>query len=85
MACNLFNHQKPVKIVATGHLMETGVDECCTIVLLYPNQRIASMNVSINCAKFTPAFIIGEKGTIQVIKINQKYFWLYSRYSHVVT
>ncbi len=66
LVCNLFNHEKPIKITATGHLMETGVDECCTIVLLFSNNRMAQISISTNCAKFTAAFLIGEKGVIQV-------------------
>lgn len=68
MACLLFNHEKPLKITATGHLMPTGVDECCSITLLYSNQRMAQLNLSVNCAFFTPSFIVGDKGLIKVNK-----------------
>jgi predicted dehydrogenase len=68
MACLLFKHEKPLKITASGHLMSTGVDECCSITLLYTNQRIAQINISTNCATHAPTFIIGDKGIMQVVR-----------------
>lgn len=65
-ACNMFNHEKPIKITATGHLMSTGVDESCTITLLFSNQRIATLNISISAAKYTSATLIGDKGVIEI-------------------
>lgn len=69
MACLMFDHEKPIKITATGHLMKTGVDECVSITLLYPNQRIAQLNVSSNCHLFAPTFFVGDKGVIKVPEI----------------
>ena len=66
MACLLFDHEKPLKVSATGHMMSTGVDECVSITLLYSNQRVAQFNMSINCLLFAPSFLIGNKGVIKV-------------------
>ena len=66
----MFNHEKPLKIVATGHLMPTGVDEACTIVLLYSNQRMAQLTVSTNAARYAATHLIGTKGTIHVKSIS---------------
>lgn len=62
----MFDHEKPLKITATGHLMPTGVDENASITLLFSKQRIAQINVSTNCNMFAPTFLVGDKGTIQV-------------------
>jgi hypothetical protein len=62
----VFNHEKPIKITATGHLMETGVDECATVVLSYTDNRIAQINYSSATVKFAPAFIVGDKGVLQI-------------------
>lgn len=66
LACLVFNHEKPIKITATGHLTETGVDECCSITLLYPGQRIAQINLHSNCSLHGAAYIAGEAGCIQI-------------------
>ena len=66
MACLFFDHEQPLKITVSGHLMENGVDECCTIILLFSKNRIAQINVSSNCVQFAPTFLIGDKGTIQI-------------------
>jgi dihydrodiol dehydrogenase / D-xylose 1-dehydrogenase (NADP) len=66
LACLMFNHEKPIKITCTGHLMPTGVDECCTVTLLFPGQRIASINVSTNVTMFGATHLIGTKGVLEV-------------------
>mgnify|MGYP001811367195 CR=1 FL=1 len=60
------NHEEPTKITASGHLMETGVDECGAITLLYPEGRIAQINFSSNCVKCAATHIVGDKGTIEI-------------------
>ncbi len=47
--------------------MDSGVDESCTIVLLFPGKKIATINVSANCKMYAHTFIAGDKGAIQVI------------------
>jgi len=66
LACLVFGHEKPTKIITSGHLMESGVDECCSITLLFPGQRIGVINISSNCAMFGSTYIVGEKGALQV-------------------
>ena len=66
----MFDHEKPLKITATGNLMSTGVDENASITLLFSKQRIAQINVSTNSSMFAPTFLVGDKGTIQVKKID---------------
>jgi dihydrodiol dehydrogenase / D-xylose 1-dehydrogenase (NADP) len=67
--CLLFNHEEPLEIKASGHLMSTGVDECMIITLKYSNQRLASIGISTNCCPnpHGNAIIGGEKGCMQVL------------------
>jgi dihydrodiol dehydrogenase / D-xylose 1-dehydrogenase (NADP) len=67
-ACLMFNHEEPIEITASGHLMPSGVDECMNITLKYSNQRIALIGISTNCCPnpHSSAIIGGEKGTLQV-------------------
>lgn len=66
LACLVMGHEEPTQICACGHLMDSGVDECASITLLYSNNRIAQLNFSSSCAKFAPTYIVGEKGSIQI-------------------
>lgn len=66
LVCMIFNHEKPIEIIASGHLMDTGVDECATIILKYSRQRMAVVTVSTNCGRHSSAIISGDKGTIQL-------------------
>jgi len=66
LACLMFNNETPIKITATGHLMDTGVDECCTIVLLFSDQRIAQINISTNTTMFAPTYLVGTKGVLNI-------------------
>lgn len=68
LACWVFDHEKPLKITASGHLMPTGVDETCSITLLFSDQRVAQINISTNCVRFDRAFLVGDKGIIEVFK-----------------
>ena len=36
-------------------------------VLLFERNRVATINVSINCAKFAPTHCVGTKGMIEVV------------------
>ena len=49
------------------HILIQGVDESCSITLLYPGQRIAQINVAANCKHLGTTFIAGEKGCLQVL------------------
>jgi len=66
LACLVFDHEKPIKITATGHLLDTGVDACATVVLLYSNNRIATLNYSCQGAQCAPTFIVGDKDVMQI-------------------
>jgi len=67
LACLLFDHEMPTEIKCTGHLMSpNGVDESCTIVLLYSNERMAQLNVSVGCGPYSSVAAVGEKGVIQI-------------------
>ena len=67
LACLVFDHEKPIKVTAAGHLMPSGVDECCTIILTFSNNRIAQINISSNCGRFSSTFIVGEGGVMTVM------------------
>jgi len=66
LVCMLFNHEKPLSIVATGHLATSGVDECVVIALKYTNQRMASVCISGNCHRMSNTTIVGEKGVLYI-------------------
>lgn len=67
LACLAFNHEKPIKITASGSLLPSGVDKCSSISLLYSDGRLAVLNVSAGGAFFAPTQIIGTKGVLQVL------------------
>ena len=72
MACLVFEHEKPLKVSASGNL-PSGPDEACTIVLTFPGNRIAQINISTNCADFSSYFIVGERGVITVRTTTTRY------------
>ena len=39
----VFNGERPEKIVATGHLFDTGVDHTVSVTLMFSNKRIAQL------------------------------------------
>jgi dihydrodiol dehydrogenase / D-xylose 1-dehydrogenase (NADP) len=66
LACLAFEDEKPLKITASGHLMSTGVDESCSICLLYEGGRMAVVNVNTTTALFAPTHFVGDKGVMQI-------------------
>ena len=46
--------------------MDTGVDESCSITLLYSRGRFAVVNMSTAAARFEPTHIFGDRGVMQV-------------------
>jgi hypothetical protein len=62
----VFDHEMPVKITCSGHLMETGVEETVSICLLYSGGRMAVVNVSASTAIFAPTHIVGDRGVLQI-------------------
>lgn len=39
----VFNEEKPEKIIATGHLFDTGVDHTVSVTLMFTEKRIAQL------------------------------------------
>lgn len=66
LACLVFDHEKPIKITATGHMMPSGVEESCSITLLFSGGRFAVINMSATTTKFAPTHIVGDKGILQI-------------------
>jgi predicted dehydrogenase/aryl-alcohol dehydrogenase-like predicted oxidoreductase len=56
----------PSKVVAAGHLGETGVDEWTSAVLQFPNGIIAEVSCSVSLAQDNVLRIIGTKGRIEL-------------------
>ncbi|XP_063868417.1 trans-1,2-dihydrobenzene-1,2-diol dehydrogenase-like [Scylla paramamosain] len=57
---------KPLKVLAGGHLNKNGVDETISACLVYSNGRVASLSASMRADLPSEAFIVGTKGTIKV-------------------
>ncbi|XP_013420787.1 trans-1,2-dihydrobenzene-1,2-diol dehydrogenase-like isoform X2 [Lingula anatina] len=58
--------ERPTKIVATGHLFPTGVDEVCTITLHYSNGRMAQLAAHTSVLFQNSAVIYGTKGKLEL-------------------
>lgn len=46
--------------------MSTGVDESCSICMLYEGGRMAVINVNSTTAMFAPSHFVGDKGVMQI-------------------
>ena len=66
MVCFLMDHETPIKISCTGHLMPSGCDESASITLLYKNNRMAVINMSTTCVQYARTSIMGDKGSIEI-------------------
>lgn len=66
MICYLMDHERPLKISCSGHLMSSGCDECASITLLFKNNRMAVINMSTSCVQYARTSVIGDKGTIEI-------------------
>lgn len=60
------DHEQPIKISCTGHLMPSGCDESASITLLYKNNRMAVINMSTTCVQNARTSIMGDKGLIEI-------------------
>lgn len=58
--------ERPLKILAGGHLNEHGVDETISASLVYSKGRVASISASLKVDLPSEAHIIGTKGTIKI-------------------
>ncbi len=56
----------PDKVVAAGHLGETGVDEWTSALLHFPNGIIAEVSCSVSLAQDNLLTILGTKGRIEI-------------------
>ncbi|XP_042893616.1 trans-1,2-dihydrobenzene-1,2-diol dehydrogenase-like [Penaeus japonicus] len=57
---------KPLKVLAGGHLNQEGVDAVTSATLVYPRGRTASLNTTIRANLPSEAFVVGTKGTVKV-------------------
>ena len=64
--CLVFDHEKPIKITCSGHMMPTGVEESASICLLFSGGRMAVINISACTIMFAPTHIVGDKGVLQI-------------------
>jgi len=62
----VFNAQTPNKIVATGHLSKTGVDESVSATFLFDQGGIANVFISTRAKLQNDAKIVGTKGTLTI-------------------
>ncbi|XP_045114804.1 trans-1,2-dihydrobenzene-1,2-diol dehydrogenase-like isoform X1 [Portunus trituberculatus] len=58
--------ERPIKILAGGHLNAHEVDETIGATLVYSKGRVASIAASMNVDLPSEGFIIGTKGTIKI-------------------
>lgn len=66
MATLVMGGDKPLKVLAGGHLNDKGVDANTSACLVYSKGRLATLSASMNLNLPSEAFIIGTKGTIKV-------------------
>ena len=57
---------RPIQVKAMATIGQTNVDESCSILLKYPDNKMAILDSTIVAKTTTEAFIYGEKGTIRI-------------------
>ena len=62
----VFNGEKPEKIVATGHLFDSGVDHTVSVTLLFSGRRIAQLIFTAGVALSNTASVTGSGGTVHL-------------------
>ncbi|XP_066288263.1 trans-1,2-dihydrobenzene-1,2-diol dehydrogenase-like [Branchiostoma lanceolatum] len=62
----VFGGEEPQEITATGHLIDTGVDEAASIVLKYSNNRMAVLTCSMSTTLAQEAYVYGTKASIKI-------------------
>ena len=67
---DMFTNSKVKSIKVDKKLLETGVDETCSVNLIYENGVIAHFFTTLNNATSRDGFIYGKEGFIKVININ---------------
>jgi hypothetical protein len=62
----VYGGEKPLKIIAGGHLNAQGADESSSATLIYSKGRIATLMTNIRVEFPNDALVIGTKGIITV-------------------
>lgn len=63
---SLLFKEKPTKVHAVGHLLDSGVDHMVSITLMYGDDRMAHITVSISSNTYTRGIISGTTGEIEI-------------------
>jgi len=66
LASLVFGGERPLKILASGHLNEEGVDESSSTTLIYSRGRTATLITHIRIVLPNDAYVVGTKGTIKL-------------------
>lgn len=66
LATMLFGGERPVKVLAEGSILPSGVDDLAAITLTYSNGGVAQLTCSISYSMPCDAFICGTKGDLQL-------------------
>jgi dihydrodiol dehydrogenase / D-xylose 1-dehydrogenase (NADP) len=64
----VFGEEKPIKILAGGHLNTDGVDESISITLVYKGGRTATLISHNRVELMNDAFVFGTEGKLNVRK-----------------
>lgn len=62
----VFSGLKPEKIIASGHLNSSGVDDSSSATIIYPNGKTATLITHSQVNFPCEALAIGTKGTLKV-------------------
>lgn len=62
----VFSGLKPEKIIASGHLNTSGVDDSSSATIIYPNGKTATLITHSQVNFPCEALVIGTKGTLKV-------------------
>ena len=65
-ASHVFNGEKPLKIIAGGHMNSEGVDDSGSTTLIYSGGRTATFIIHSKIEMPNEALAIGTKGTLKV-------------------
>jgi len=65
-ASHVFNGEKPLKVIGSGHMNSEGVDECTSATLIYSGGRTATFVTHAKVELPNEALAIGTKGTLKL-------------------
>jgi dihydrodiol dehydrogenase / D-xylose 1-dehydrogenase (NADP) len=63
---HVFDGEKPLKVIAGGHVNSDGVDESTSVTLIYSGGRTATVVTHSQIEMPNEALAIGTKGTLKV-------------------